>query len=87
VRNSGYARFSALVGIDDSARDRSQPVTFLVYADGKLIAKSGPIRFGEGPKRLEADVQGAKIIELVARTPERRQFPDPVAWGEAKLTH
>src|SRR6185312_4642166 len=28
VRNAGYNRFSALVGIDDSSRDRGQPVTF-----------------------------------------------------------
>jgi hypothetical protein len=85
VRNPGYARFSALVGIDDSARDRGQPVTFLVFADGKPIAKSGPIRFGEAPRRLEADVRGAKLIELIARAPEQRQFPHPVAWGEAML--
>jgi len=86
VRNRGYTRFSALVGIDDSARDRSQPVTFLVYADGKPVAKSRPMRFGEAPQRLAADVQGAKLVELVARTPQARRFPDPVAWGDAMLT-
>ncbi len=85
VRNAGYNRFSALVGLDDSARDRSQPVTFLVYGDGKLLAKSRPVRFGEAPVPLAADVRGAKIIELVARTPQPRRFPDPVAWGEAAL--
>jgi alpha-galactosidase len=86
VRNANYNRFSALVGIDDSARDRAQPVTFLVYGDGKLLARSRPMRFGEAPVRLAADVRGAKLIELVARTPEPRRFPDPVAWGEAALT-
>jgi hypothetical protein len=86
VRNAGYRAFSALVGVDDSARDRSQPVTFLVYGDGKLLAKSPPMRFGEVPARLRADVGGARIIELVALTPEPRRFPDPVAWGEAALS-
>jgi hypothetical protein len=86
VRNAGYSRFSALVGIDDSARDREQPVTFLVYGDGKLLAKSRPVRFGEPPLRLEADVREAKIVELVARTPQPRRFPDPIAWGDAALT-
>jgi hypothetical protein len=86
VRNAGYTRFSALVGLDDSARDRSQPVTFLVYGDGKLLARSRPVHFGEAPLPLAADVRGVKIIELVARTPRPRRFPDPVAWGEAGLT-
>jgi hypothetical protein len=85
VRNAGYDRFSALVGVDDSARDRRQPVTFLVYGDGKLLAKSRPVRFGDAPVRLAADVRSAKLIELVARTPKSRRFPDPVAWGEAAL--
>jgi hypothetical protein len=86
VRNEGFNKFSAMVGVDDSARDRGQPVTFLVYGDGKLLAKSGPMRFGEAPARLTADVRGAKLIELVARTPQARRFPDAVAWGEAALT-
>jgi len=86
VRNTGYARFSALVGVDDSARDRAQPVTFLVYADGRLVAKSRPMHFGDAPTPLEASVSGVKIIELVARTPQPRRFPDPVGWGEARLT-
>jgi len=72
--------------VDDSARDRAQPVTFLVYGDGKLLAKSRPMRFGEAPVPVTADVHGAKLIELVARTPQPRRFPDPVAWGEAALT-
>jgi len=44
------------------------------------------MRFGEAPERLAADVQGAKLVELVARTPQARRFPDPVAWGDAMLT-
>ena len=86
ARNAGYARFSALVGVDDSARDRSQPVTFLVYGDGKLLARSPAMRFGEAPAKLAADVRGVKLVELVARTPRPSRFPDPVAWGEAALT-
>jgi hypothetical protein len=86
VRNPGRARFSALVGVDDSARDRSQPVTFAVYGDGRLLARSRPLRFGEPPVPLTADVRGVKLVELVARTAEPTRFPDPVAWGDAALT-
>lgn len=87
VRNAGFDRFSALVGVDDSARDRGQPVTFLVFGDGKLLAKSRPVRFGEVPTALSADVHGVKLIELVAKTPRPRRFPDPVAWADAALTN
>ena len=85
VRNAGYRRFSAHVGVDDSARDRSQPVTFELYGDGKLLARSQPMRFGEAPASIDVDVGGAKLLELVARTPAATRFPDPVTWGEAAL--
>jgi len=87
VRNKGYARFTTLVGVDDSARDRSQPVTFEIYGDGKLLARSRPIRFGEAAAPLEANVAGKALIELVARTPGKPRFPDPVTWAEAALRH
>ena len=86
IRNNGFTHFAADVGVDDSARDRSQPVTFLVYADGKLAAKSDPKRFGDAPTHLQADVSGARIVEIVARTPQSVRFPDTVTWGNAALT-
>jgi len=85
VRNKGYARFTTLVGVDDSARDRGQPVTFEIYGDGKLLSRSRPMRFGEAAAPLEANVAGKALIELVARTPGKPRFPDPVAWAEAAL--
>ena len=86
VRNSGFARFSALVGVDDSARDRSQPVRFAVYGDGKLLGQSAPMRFGDAVAPLSVDVRGVTLIELVARTATPLRFPDPVSWSEAALT-
>ena len=85
VRNARYARFSAFVGVDDSARNRRHPVTFIVYGDGKLLAKSKPMRAGERAVELAADVKGVALVELVARTPAPSRFPDPVAWAEAAL--
>ena len=85
VRNTGFARFSAVVGIDDSARDRSEPVTFAIYGDGKLLRKTAPMPFGTQPMELSVDVRGVKLIELVARTAKPMRFPDPVAWGDAAL--
>lgn len=85
VRNKGFSRFRAQVGVDDSARDRRHATTFLVYGDGKLIARSRPLRFGQAPQVLSASVAGVKVIELVARGDAATRFPDPVTWGDAAL--
>ncbi|MCW3846033.1 NPCBM/NEW2 domain-containing protein [Sphingomonas sp. LB-2] len=85
VRNQGHARFSAQVGIDDSARMLSAPATFYVYGDGKLLARSPLMRFGQAPFALSADVRGVKLVELVVRTPTPGIQGRPVTWGEAAL--
>ncbi len=86
VRNAGYGKFSAMVGVDDSSRGRSYPVTFLVYGDGRLLAQSQPMHFGEASAALTASVTGVKLIELVARSAGPAGQTFPVAWGEAALT-
>ncbi|MCW2337470.1 hypothetical protein M2337_001703 [Sphingobium sp. B2D3A] len=85
VRNEGFRRFVASVGVDDSARSRQQPVTFLVYGDGKLLARSRPAQAGEAAQSFDVPVDGVRIIELVARTAQAERFPDPVTWGDAAL--
>jgi alpha-galactosidase len=85
VRNQGYRRLSTLVGVDDSARDRTHGVTFLVYGDGKLLAKSKPLRWGQPAQALSADVAGVKVIELVARSAAKDNEQLPVSWGDAAL--
>ena len=85
VRNPGFGQFRAMVGLDDSARDRHQPVTFALYGDGKLLARSRPMRYGEAPVALAATVRGVKLLELVTRSAAPSRFPDPVTWGEAAL--
>ncbi|RAK52176.1 NPCBM/NEW2 domain-containing protein [Phenylobacterium deserti] len=85
VRNNGAGRFTASVGIDDSARDRSQPVTFEVYGDGRLLTRTDPLRYGAAPVAISADVKGVRVVELVARTSPDVRFPDPVVWAEAAL--
>jgi hypothetical protein len=73
------------VGVDDSAVDRDQAVTFLVYGDGKLLGQSRPLKFGQPPQALSIEVGGVKLIELVARASRPGQGPQPVTWGEAAL--
>lgn len=85
VRNHGHRRLSTQVGVDDSARDRSHGVTFTIYGDGKLLAKSKSLRWGQPAQALSANVAGVKLIELVARSAAGNNEQLPVTWGDAAL--
>ena len=61
-------------------------MTFYVYGDGKLLARSPAMRFGQAPATLSADIRGVRVVELVARTPRPTRLGEAVTWGEAALT-
>lgn len=85
VRNNEAKRFTAVVGVDDSATDKAGVVTFSVYGDGKLLATSKPLKWGMAAQPIAASVAGVKLIELVARSPRGDNQRLPVTWGEAAL--
>lgn len=86
VRNNGATAFTAEVGVDDSTLDKSQPVTFAVYGDGKLIVKSATKAYGDKAETLTAAVEGVKIIELVVSSAgPANAVPTIVTWGNAAL--
>ncbi len=89
VRNAGFSRFTSKVGVDDSGQRRGGPISFEIWGDGRLLARSRPMAFGEPAVVLEADVAGTKIIELVARAnaPANDTIgtSQPVAWADAAL--
>lgn len=80
-----FSRFTAEVGVDDATRGKTAPVRFEVYGDGKLLATSAPLRFGQGPVALGADVQGVKVIELIARQMQPDTGAVLVTWANAAL--
>jgi hypothetical protein len=86
VRNGGHQRFTAQVGVDDSATDKTSAVTFSVYGDGKLLAESHPLKWGMAAEPLGVDVSGVALVELVARSGAAQNEALPVTWGEAALT-
>ncbi|MFC3098494.1 NPCBM/NEW2 domain-containing protein [Alteraurantiacibacter palmitatis] len=85
LRNSGFARFRAEVGVDDTSVDTGTRVRFEVHGDGRLLAQSDWAGFGEAPKRLEADVAGTQIVEIIARSESAPARALSVVWGEAAL--
>jgi hypothetical protein len=85
VRNDGFKRFAAKVGVDDSATDKTTAVTFTVYGAGKRISESKPMKWGMPAEPIEADVSGVKLVELVARSAETQNEALSVTWGDAAL--
>jgi hypothetical protein len=86
VRNDGYRHFATKVGVDDSATDKMNAVTFTVYGDGKRLAQSRPMKWGMTAEPIDVDVSGVKLIELVARGASSNNEALSVTWGEAALT-
>jgi alpha-galactosidase len=80
-----FSRFSAQVGLDDSSLERSTRVRFEVYGDGRTLAKSPPLAFGDAPFSLDADLAGVTVVELVAREVGVGHAPAVVTWGSAAL--
>ncbi|MBM6577648.1 NPCBM/NEW2 domain-containing protein [Microvirga sp. SRT01] len=85
VRNQGYRRFTAVVGINDSARDTNRAATFAVYGDGKLLATSRALKWGDPGQLISADVTGVRIVELVTRANGSNAAPLPTSWADAAL--
>jgi hypothetical protein len=86
VKAGGHGAFRALVGVDDETRNRAVKVRFYVYGDGRLLARSAPLGWGDEAAELTAPITGVKIVELVARNVGADKAPSSVAWGEARLT-
>ena len=86
VKTDGeFSQFSALVGIDDSTRDKNSKVSFEVYGDGKLLVASEPTAFNQGGITLTAAISGVKVLELIARQQGEAQNPVVIAWANAVL--
>lgn len=80
-----FTRFTALVGIDDSTRGKSAPVRFEVYGDGKRLAMTAPLHFGQSAMPLTADVAGVKVVEIIARQMKPAEANVVVTWADAAL--
>ena len=83
--NKEFARFSAVVGVDNITRNRRTPIRFLVYGDGRLLSESNLLKFANPPVAIGADVRGISIIELVVKNAEGASTPVAATWGDAKL--
>jgi len=77
-------RFSAWVGIDDSAGGKGS-VRFQVFADGKKRFDSGAMTGREGPKKVDVDLKGAKHVVLLVSSGGDDIHFDHADWAEAEF--
>lgn len=86
VRNAGFRRFAAEVGMDDAAAQARGTLRFAIYGDGRLLASTDGVAFGAAARPLTADVSGVRIIELVTRAAGgSADDPAPAVWANARL--
>jgi hypothetical protein len=86
IRNAGFGRFAAEVGIDRSAPADAPRVRFELYGDGERLATTGWLALGDPATELTAEVRGRGILELIVRSETPVDTPVPVTWGNAALT-
>ncbi|MFE2091460.1 beta-galactosidase [Streptomyces sp. NPDC059460] len=78
-------RFSASVGVDDETNGGGS-VTFKVLADGKEVASTPVVRGNAKALAVDADVTGAKVLDLVVGNAGDGYGQDHGDWANATLT-
>jgi len=79
-----YARFHALIGIDDETGGKGN-CTFEVRVDGEKRFASGAVTGRDEPRSVEVDVTGAKELVLLVDFGEAGDVADRADWADAYL--
>jgi hypothetical protein len=85
-RNTGaWDRVLAVVGVDDAAADRGS-VRFVVLADGRQVADTGPLTGADAARKIDADVAGAELVTLAVEPGDPFALGGNLAdWCDARL--
>jgi alpha-D-xyloside xylohydrolase len=79
-------RFQSLVGVDSEPKTHSGTAEFIVVADGKVLWRSGVMKGGEPAKLIDADLTGAKSLELRVEDGGDGIDSDHADWLNARFT-
>ncbi len=82
--NGGSERFTASVGIDDETGGQGS-VEFSVIGDRKILWKSGIMKGGQPPQKVDLDVKGVRILMLRVGDAGDGMDSDHADWADAKL--
>lgn len=82
--NGAAEQFVSMVGVDDDT-DHKGSVSFEVLVDNKKVAESGRMVGGDAPKRLQADLHGAKRLTLLVGDADDGNEYDHADWAGAVI--
>jgi len=78
-------RFTAGVGVEGEKPSPKASVEFVVYGDGKVLFKSGPMSPGAAPKSIDIDVSHVELLTLEVTDAGDGNAGDRAAWADAKF--
>lgn len=81
--HGGCQRFQAWVGVDDEIGQSPASLEFRVLADDETLFRSGIMRAGDEAKRIDINLQGRKMLQLVVRDAGDGVGFDHADWAEA----
>src|SRR5471030_2736476 len=80
-------KFSALVGLDDDAGNFwVTGIRFWLEGDGKILARSRPVRRRQAPQPIEADLSGVRTLTLVVVASGFGVQGDHADWIDGQFT-
>jgi len=82
--NGGTSRFTAQVGVDDSAQNKGS-VCFRIYGDDKLLFNSGTMKGGQKAKSVKLKTTGIQTLILVVTSAGNGIDYDHADWANAKF--
>ncbi|NQT50782.1 NPCBM/NEW2 domain-containing protein, partial [bacterium] len=88
-----FGTFEAVVGTDlegaeavSDARDRAESFEFMVIGDGRMLFKTGRMRWNSPPRHIYVPIQGVRRLELkVQRRSGPRWLSGPIDWAIARV--
>jgi alpha-galactosidase len=78
-------KFSALVGVDDTAVGGTSSLEFVVIGDGKKLFQSGVMHFGEEANRVQVDLRGVQTLLLLVNETDGGNAYDHADWADARI--
>lgn len=78
-------RFTAFAGLDDEVADGKGSVKFYVLGDGKIIWESPVMKKGDKPAQIDVDLQGIRLLGLLAGDADDWIDYDHADWCDARI--
>ena len=78
-------RFTAMVGVDGEVRNSGASVEFFVLGDRKVLWTSGVLKAGDGPKAVDVDISGVRLLGLLVTDAGDGIDYDHADWADARI--